>query len=160
MMSVRCFRSVASLTTALSLRSWISMRLGTPRRLSNSWATRARAACSCLPSLPWAALKPRMLGRRRGSLSAAAAPYSRSSLPRSARAARISLSKARCSGLAMVRVGSSGSLVIDQRIEQELFSHVLEEVLLSPAIEHTVGDLDVAQIPSTGDHLGLIYRVE
>src|SRR5262245_637090 len=27
-------------------------------------------------------------------------------------------------------------LVIDERIEQELFSHVLEEVLLSPALEH------------------------
>jgi hypothetical protein len=38
----------------------------------------------------------------------------------------------------------------------ELFSHVLEEVLLSPAIEHAVGDLDVAQIPSTGNHLGLM----
>ena len=50
-------------------------------------------------------------------------------------------------------------LVIDERIEQELFSHVLEEVLLSPALEHAVGDLDVAQVPSTGDHLRLMAVV-
>jgi len=31
-----------------------------------------------------------------------------------------------------------------RRVEQELFSHGLEEVLLSSALEHTVGDLDVA----------------
>ena len=43
-------------------------------------------------------------------------------------------------------------LIIDERIEQELFAHVLEEVLLSPALEHAVGDFDVAQVPSTGDH--------
>src|SRR6516225_8618399 len=39
-------------------------------------------------------------------------------------------------------------LVIDERIEQELFAHVLEEVLLSPALEHAIGDLDVAQVLS------------
>src|SRR5437667_431342 len=39
-------------------------------------------------------------------------------------------------------------LVINERIEQKLFSHVLEEVLLSPALEHAVGNLDVAQVPS------------
>src|SRR5258708_33867004 len=50
-------------------------------------------------------------------------------------------------------------LVIDERIEQELFAHVLEEVLLSPALEHAVGDLDVAQIPSTGDPLPLMAIV-
>jgi hypothetical protein len=50
-------------------------------------------------------------------------------------------------------------LVIDQRIEQELFSHVLEEVLLSPAIEHTVGDLDIAEVPSIRDHLRLVTVV-
>ena len=50
-------------------------------------------------------------------------------------------------------------LVIDERIEQELFSHVLEEVLLSPALEHAVGDLDVAQVPSTRDHLRLMAIV-
>ena len=49
-------------------------------------------------------------------------------------------------------------LVIDERIEQELFSHVLE-VLLSPALEHAVGDLDVAQVPSTRDHLRLMAVV-
>ena len=42
--------------------------------------------------------------------------------------------------------------VINECIEQELFSHVLEEVLLSPALEHAVGDLDVAQVASTGDY--------
>jgi len=50
-------------------------------------------------------------------------------------------------------------LVVDERIEQELFSHVLEEVLLSPALEHSVGDLDVAQVPSTRDHLRLVAIV-
>jgi hypothetical protein len=45
----------------------------------------------------------------------------------------------------MARVGSP---VIDQRVDQELFAHVLEEVLLSPALEHAVGDFDVAQVPS------------
>src|SRR5260370_9533718 len=160
MMSVRCLRSVASLTTAGSLRSRTSTRLGTSRRCSNSCATRARAVRSCLPSLAWAILKPRMVGRRDSALSAAAAPYSRSSLARSARAARISLSKARRSGLGMVRVGFLRlDLVIDERIEQELFSHVLEEVLLSPALEHAVGDLNVAQVPSTRDNLRLMAVV-
>src|ERR1019366_8243506 len=50
-------------------------------------------------------------------------------------------------------------LVIDERIEQELFSHVLEEVLLSPALEHAVGDLDVAQVASTRDYLRLMAVV-
>src|SRR5258708_4364326 len=50
-------------------------------------------------------------------------------------------------------------LVIDECIEQELFSHVLEEVLLSPALEHAVGDLNVAQVPSTRDHLRLMAVV-
>jgi hypothetical protein len=49
--------------------------------------------------------------------------------------------------------------VIDERIEQELFAHVFEEVLLAPALEHAVGDLDVAQVPSTGDHLRLMAAV-
>jgi uncharacterized protein (DUF2267 family) len=38
-------------------------------------------------------------------------------------------------------------LVIDERVEQELFAHVLEEVFLSPPVEHTIRDLDVAQVP-------------
>ena len=46
-----------------------------------------------------------------------------------------------------------------ERIQKELFSHVLEEVLLSPALEHAVGDLDVAQVPSTGDYLRLMAVV-
>src|SRR5262249_33123372 len=50
-------------------------------------------------------------------------------------------------------------LIIDQRIEQELFPHVLEEVLLPPAVKHAVGDLDVTQVPSTGNHLGLVTGV-
>src|SRR5204863_3462419 len=49
--------------------------------------------------------------------------------------------------------------VIDERIEQELFSHVLEEVLLSPALEHAVGDLDVTQVASTRDYLRLMAVV-
>src|SRR5437870_5842055 len=100
-----------------------------------------------------------MVGRRCSALAAAAAPYSRSSSARSARAVRSSLSKARRSGLGMERVGSSGSILIDERIEQELFSHVLEEVLLSPALEHAVGDLDVAQVASTRDYLRLMAVV-
>jgi hypothetical protein len=48
---------------------------------------------------------------------------------------------------------------IDERIEQELFSHVLEEVHLSPAFEQAVGDLDVAQVPATGDDLRLMTVV-
>jgi hypothetical protein len=47
-------------------------------------------------------------------------------------------------------------LVIDECVEQELFAHVLEEVLLTPTLEHAVGDLDVAQVPSTGNHLRLM----
>src|SRR5262245_33943927 len=47
-------------------------------------------------------------------------------------------------------------LVIDECVEQELFAHVLEEVLLSPAFEHAVCDLDVTQVPSAGDHVGLM----
>src|SRR5438105_9137316 len=42
-------------------------------------------------------------------------------------------------------------LIVDERVEQELFSHIFEEVLLAPALEHAVGDLDVAQVPSTGN---------
>ena len=30
---------------------------------------------------------------------------------------------------------------------------------LSPALEHAVGDFDVAQVPSTGDHLRLMAAV-
>src|SRR5262245_17302077 len=47
-------------------------------------------------------------------------------------------------------------LVVDERVEQELFSHVLEEVFLPPALEHAVRDLDVTQVPSAGDHVGLM----
>jgi hypothetical protein len=49
--------------------------------------------------------------------------------------------------------------IVDERIEQELFSHVLEEVHLPPAFEHAVGDLDVAQVPATGDDLRLMAVV-
>src|SRR5713226_2911471 len=132
MMSVRCLRSVASLTTAGSLRSRISTRLGTSRRCSKSCATRARAFRSCLPSLPWATLKPRMV------------------LLIQSAALRIGDGAGRVLRL---------DLVIDECIEQELFSHVLEEVLLSPALEHAVGDLNVAQVPSTRDHLRLMAVV-
>src|SRR6516164_1997241 len=50
-------------------------------------------------------------------------------------------------------------LVVDERIEQELFSHVLEEVFLSPALEHAVGNLDVAQVPSARDYRRLMAAV-
>src|SRR5262252_5730279 len=50
-------------------------------------------------------------------------------------------------------------LVIDQRVDEELFAHVLEEVLLSPALEHAVSDLDVAQVPPAGDHCRLMAVV-
>src|SRR5882757_631800 len=137
MMSVRCLRSVASLTTARSLRSRISTRLGTSRRCSNSCATRARAVRSCLPSLPLATELGEIGARRTDLLVQSAA------LGIGDGAGRV------------LRL----DLVIDERIEQELFSHVLEEVLLSPALEHAVGDLDVAQVPSTRDHLRLMAVV-
>src|SRR5262249_4508026 len=50
-------------------------------------------------------------------------------------------------------------LVIDERVEQELFAHVLEEVLLSPTLEHTIRHLDVAQVPSARDHVCLVAAV-
>src|SRR5947209_2474692 len=43
-------------------------------------------------------------------------------------------------------------LIVCQRINQELLSHVLEEVLLAPAFEHPVGDDDDAQVPPAGQH--------
>src|ERR1700683_1374534 len=102
-----------------------------------------------------------MVGRCCSALSAAAAPYSRSSLARSARAARTSFliqSTALGIGDGAGRVLRLDP-VIDECIKQELFPHVLEEVLLSPALEHAVGDLDVAQVPSTGDYLRLMAVV-
>src|SRR6516165_1302835 len=160
MMSVRCLRSVASLTIACSLSSRTSTRLGMSRRFLSSRVRWVSALRSCLPSLALAILKPRMVGRRCSALLVAAAPNSHSSLATSARAARISLSKARRSGLGMVRVGSSGfDLVVDERIEHELFSHVLDEVLLPPTLEHAIGNLDVTQVPSAGDHRRLMAAV-
>jgi hypothetical protein len=50
-------------------------------------------------------------------------------------------------------------LVIDERVDEELLSHVLEEVFLSPALEHAVRDLDVTQVPSAGDHRRLMAIV-
>src|SRR5437016_1240355 len=49
--------------------------------------------------------------------------------------------------------------IVHERVEEELLAHVLEEVLLSPAIEHAVSHLDVTQIPTIGDHLGLMMAV-
>ncbi len=46
--------------------------------------------------------------------------------------------------------------VVHERIEKELLSHVLEEVLLPPTIEHAISHFDVAQLPATGDDLGLM----
>src|SRR5208283_507439 len=66
---------------------------------------------------------------------------------------------------AALRIGNGAGwvlrldLIIDERVEQELFSHVLEEVLLSPTLEHTVGNLDVAQVPSARDHVRLMAAV-
>src|ERR1700680_707083 len=50
-------------------------------------------------------------------------------------------------------------LVIDEGIEQELFPNVLEEVLLPPALEHAIGHLDVAQVPSARVHVLLMGAV-
>jgi hypothetical protein len=75
--------------------------------------------------------------------------------------------------MVMKRLNASGMLryEVDKRLagggpgarkhglSQELFAHVFEEVLLAPALEHAVGDLDVAQVPSTGDHLRLMAAV-
>jgi len=50
--------------------------------------------------------------------------------------------------------------IVHERIEEEeLLAHVLEEVLLSPAIEHAVGHLDVTQVPPIRDHLSLMSVV-
>src|SRR5262249_24090859 len=38
-------------------------------------------------------------------------------------------------------------------------AHVLEEVLLSPTLEHTIRHLDVAQVPSARDHVCLVAAV-
>ena len=66
---------------------------------------------------------------------------------------------------AALRIGNGAGwilrldLIIDERVEQELFSHVLEEILLSPTLEHAVGNLDVAQVPSARDHVRLMAAV-
>jgi hypothetical protein len=88
---------------------WDFDTLGDAAGWSKSWLTGARALRSCLPSLLWAILeaphgRPALFGIARGG-----APKSWPSLAASARAARISLSKTRRSGLRMVRIGSSGS---------------------------------------------------
>ena len=54
-----------------------------------------------------------------------------------------------------VRVVGFG-LVINQRVNQELLTHVFKEVLLPPPLKHAVGDHDVAQIPATGQDCGLV----
>ena len=54
-------------------------------------------------------------------------------------------------------VGLGG--VVDEGIEGVLLAQVLEEILLSPALEHAVGDFDVTQIPAVGDHRGLMAVV-
>src|SRR5215472_5219607 len=158
MMSVRCLRSVASLTTVRSLSSWTSTRLGTLRRWSKSRLTWARARRSCLPSLPWAIPphgRPALFGIVRGGGTEFAFE------PRHIGAGRMDL----LVQSAAMRIGDGVGgvlrldLVIDERIEQELFSHVLEEVLLSPALEHAVGDLDVTEVPSARDHVGLMAAV-
>src|SRR2546430_10803400 len=126
MMSVRCLRSVASLTTARSLRSRTWTRLGRSWRCAHSCATRSRAMRNCLPSLPWAILKPRMVGRRCSALLAAAAPFAFE--PGEVGTRRLDL----LIQSAALGIGDSAGrilrldLVIDECIEQELFSHVLE----------------------------------
>ena len=54
------------------------LRLGSGLGLRLGLSLGARAVRSCLPSLPWAILKPRMVGRRCSALSAAAARHRRS----------------------------------------------------------------------------------
>jgi hypothetical protein len=43
-------------------------------------------------------------------------------------------------------------LLVDERIEEKLLSHVLEKALLPPAFEHPIDELDVAQVAAAGQH--------
>jgi len=115
------------------------------RRRSKSRTTRARAAAQLLSEFAVGDLeashrRPTLFGvvGGRGTVFV----FERA---RSTRAARSSLSKARALGIGN---GTGRVLrldpVIDERINQELFAHVFEEVLRSPALEPAVGELDVA----------------
>ena len=133
-MSVRCLRSVASLTTARSLRSRTSTRLATSRRCSKSLRY-ASAGCAQLLAEP-----------AKGDLEA---PHGRPALFSVVRGGGTVFAfepgeiGARRTDLliqsAALGIGDGAGRVlrarsgIDERIEQELFSHVLEEVLVASA---------------------------
>src|SRR5262249_41426860 len=110
-------------------------------------------------SMPWAILEPRMVGRRRSALLAAAPKFPFE--PGDISAGRTDL---------LVQSPALGigdgtgwvfrlDVVIDECVEQELLSDVLEEVLLSPAFEQAIGNIDVAQVPSARDHVRLMAAV-
>src|SRR6202049_1768176 len=131
MMSVRCLRSVASLTTARSLRSRISTRLGMSRRCSKSRATRRRAGRRCFRRTARGCLqarlgRPTLCGVVRGGGTVLAFE------PGEIGAGRTDL----LVQSAALGIGDGAGrilrldLVIDEGIEQELFSHVLDEVFL------------------------------
>src|SRR6266550_512339 len=42
-------------------------------------------------------------------------------------------------------------LIIGQGIDQIFLTHILEEVFLSPTLEHAIGQNDGTQVPTTGD---------
>src|SRR5439155_26690805 len=168
MISVRCLRSVASLTRAPSLRSRTSTRWATSRRCSKSRATRARAVRSCDRRTSSSTCEKSSCLLAEPAMGDLEAPHGWPALFSVGRgggtvfAFELGEIGARRTELLIqstaLGIGDGAGRVlrldpvIDERIEQELFSHVLEEVLLSPALEHAVGDLDVAQVASTRDY--------
>ena len=134
-MSVRC-RSVGELDDSLLVEISDLDAFGNVMRRSEELRHAARAVRSCSPSLPWAILKPGMVGRRwrcpRRRHHIASEPGEMARPPEF-------LIQSAALGIWNRAVGSPGSiLILDERIEQGLFTHGLEEVLLSPALEHVV----------------------
>ena len=163
MMLVKCLRSVASLTTAAGadvadLDSLGQQVGGASRSLATAIACRAQL----LAELAVGDLEAAHGGRRafgvvdrRGAVGLLRASAT------SARAARICLVErraargwARCGWGRRVRPGSR-----TRASSRNSSRSVLEEVLLSPTLEHAIGDLDVGQVPAVGDDLGLVAIV-
>ena len=124
-------------------------RSGTSRRCSKSCATRARAVRTAselaMGDLEAPHGRPALFGIVHGGGTMIAfepRPIGAASTDLLIQSAALGIGDLRGQVLRL-------DLMINVRIEQELFAHVLEEVLLSPALEHGVGDFDVAQVPST-----------
>jgi hypothetical protein len=50
-------------------------------------------------------------------------------------------------------------VVVDESVEQKLLAHVLEEVLVAPSFEHSVGDFDGTQVTPRGQHGRLVIAL-